>query len=137
MVRSWFLSLAWCAALGCSSSTSTAGGAPAQVVVTLLQPPAVPTIHAGFPVTLPRGASTLQVSALDSTGRAITLDAARYRFDVIPAAVPGLYALSPATNTTLGVAVLTTGTVSVTWRLTDLNTSRVIIGPTVTNVLLQ
>ena len=134
----WILALTLLALAACSGSPAGTGGIPAQVVVTLLQPPAPPTTSVGFPNTLPRGASTLQVSALDSVGGSITLDAARYRFDVTPAAMPGFYLVTSSTNTTIGVTVLQpAASLPFTWRLTDITTSRIVVGPTVTNVLLQ
>ena len=126
-------------AASCQGGRGATGpaGLPAIVIVTLIQPPAAPQQFVGFPSTLPRGASTLQVSAIDSSGANIVLDATRYRLDVTPATVPGLFTLISIANTTLGVTVLATGTVPVTWKLTDITDGRIAVGPTVTNVLLQ
>lgn len=121
----------------CSAKSGTGPtGLPAVVLVTVIQPPAAPVQYTGFPTTLPRGVSTLLVAAIDSTGGNMVLDVAQYRFDVAPASVAGIYTITAATNTNLGVQVLSTGTVPITWKLTDITTGRIAVGPTVTNVLL-
>ena len=132
------LALAALTFAGCSGSTEAGSGAPAQVVVTVVTGIGAPTTSVGFPTTLPHGGSTLQVSGLDSLGRTMTLDPVRYRFDVTPAAVAGFYFVTPTTNTTLGIAVLqAAASLPFTWKLTDVTTSRIVVGPTLTNVLLQ
>ena len=121
----------------CSAKSGTGPtGLPAVVLVTVIQPPAATIQYVGFPTMLPRGTSTLLVAAIDSTGVNMVLDPAQYRFDVVPLVVPGLYTITLATNTNLGAQVLSTGTVPITWKLTDITTGRIAVGPTVTNVLL-
>lgn len=92
----------------------------------------------GFPPALPHSGSTLQVSALDSIGRPINLDPARYRFDVSPLTLAGFYVVTPSSNTVLGVTVIQAApSVPITWKLTDLSLARIVVGPTTTNVQLQ
>ncbi len=125
-------------AAGCSGSTSSSAGTPAQVVITVVTGIGAPQTSVGFPATLPRNGSTLQVSALDSVGRPINLDPARYRFDILPVTLAGFYVVTPSSNTVLGVTVIQAApSVPMTWKLTDLTVPRVVLGPTIANVTLQ
>ncbi len=122
---------------GCSGSTSSSAGTPAQLVVTVVSGLGSPVTNVGFPAALQNN-TTLQISALDSVGRPIQLDGARYRFDLAPLTVAGFYVVTPQSNTVLGVAVIQAASSKpITWKLTDLSLGRVVIGPVTTNVQLQ
>ena len=135
--QSWFVAVGLLVA-GCSSGSATSEGTPSQVVVTIVTGIGTPQVFTGFPTTLPHSGSTLQVSAIDSVGAPIRLDPARYRFDVTPAVLNGFYVVTQTTNTVLGVTVQQAApSVPMTWKLTDLVRNRIVVGPTVTNVVLQ
>jgi hypothetical protein len=129
--------VALAAVAGCGGSSGPTSGVPAQLVVTVVQGTGTPQVTIGFPTSLPHGSSTLVAGGLDSAGRQITLDPARYRWDVTPLVVGGTYLFSVSNNVTYGLLVTQAATLPVQWRVTDVVAGRVILGPVTANVVFQ
>ncbi|MBI2795418.1 MAG: hypothetical protein HYX65_01805 [Gemmatimonadetes bacterium] len=124
-------------AAGCSSTAGlgTSTNPPAQIIVTVTPLGGSSSTTVGFPSSLPRGLSTLTVTARDALGAPVAITTARYRLDVTPLA-QGNYTASALNNLAYSVTISDAGTVSLTWKLVDLQSSSVVIGPVMVVVTL-
>ena len=124
------------AAASCSSATgATSTNPPAQIIVTVTPLGGSSSTTVGFPPTLPRGLSTLTITARDALGAPVSITTARYRLDVSPLA-QGNYSASALHNLAWSVTTTDAGFVSLTWQLYDLQAARVIVGPVTVVVTL-
>lgn len=119
---------------GCNSATATSTLPPAQVLVTVTPLGGSSSSTVGFPPTLPRGVSTIVVTARDAQGAPVVITTARYRFDLTTAAAN--YSASAINGLAWSVTTTGAGTVSLTYRLFDLQTSSVVVGPVTLTVTL-
>lgn len=124
------------AVAGCQSGTGLSSqNPPAQIIVTVTPLGGSSSRTVGFPSSLPRGLSTLTVTARDALGAPVAITTARYRLDVTPLA-QGNYTASALNNLAYSVTISDAGTVSLTWKLVDLQLSSVVIGPVMVVVTL-
>ena len=124
------------AAASCASSAGPAStNPPAQIIVTVTPLGGSSSTTIGFPTSLPRGLSTLTVTARDSLGAPVTITTGRYRLDVTPLAL-GNYSAVALNSLAYSVTTSGAGTVSLTWQLYDLQAARVVIGPVTVVVTL-
>ena len=124
------------AAASCASSAGPAStNPPAQIIVTVTPLGGSSSTTIGFPTSLPRGLSTLTVTARDALGAPVTITTGRYRLDVTPLAL-GNYSAVALNSLAYSVTTSGAGTVSLTWQLYDLQAARVVIGPVTVVVTL-
>ena len=127
--------LALTTVVSCGSATATSNLPPAQILVTVTPQGGSSSTTVGFPPALPRGSSTLVITARDAQGVPVVIAPARYRFDLTPAA-GGNYAASAINNLAWTITTSSAGAASLTYQLFDMQTSSVVVGPVTLSVTL-